>query len=99
MTLTNPADANTLDLFLYQMAGPAAAERILAEQAPREDAPDPADRPEYVDVGDKAYLSYGCCYVRAGSFYLKIIAGSQAPGSVREVLELARRFAQRLERE
>jgi len=92
-TLTDPAEQITIDLYLYQMTTPEAAEKVFAAQAPPEDAPDPAHRPRYVDIGDRAYLSGGCCYVRAGAYYLKLIAGFETPAATQRILELARQFA------
>lgn len=88
MTLTNADSAATIDIYLYQMATPAAARAIFEEQTP-------PDGPTYVDIGDKAYTSWGSCYVRAGPLYLKLIAGD-AGAAAAEALNLARQFTKKL---
>ena len=93
MTLRHAGTGETIDVFLYRFATPAGAEKVFAEQAPPDDAAEAADRPKYVDVGDRAYTSYGCCYLRAGPFYLKLIAGADTPAAAAATLKLARAFA------
>ena len=92
MTLTEAKTDLTVEMYLYRMATPAAARAVFREQAPREDAPDPVDRPTWVRIGDEAYTSYGCCYVRAGALYLKIIAGAATPSAGAETAALALAF-------
>ena len=95
-TLSNPDSGVTLDVYLYQMTAAASAEAVFDEQAPRQDAPAPRDRPNWIDLGDKAYTSYGCCYVRAGAFYLKVIPAAETPLAQAEAMKLARQFVSRL---
>jgi hypothetical protein len=94
MTLAKADDeTDSIDVFLYQMTSPAAAEKVFAEQAPAADAVDAADRPEYVQIGQKAYTSHGSCFLRVGEFYLKLINNGESRAAGEEVLKLARRFA------
>jgi len=92
MTLTDKASGATVDIYLYRMATPAAARAVFEEQAPPADTSQLRDRPRYVDIGDKAYTSWGCYYVRAGEFYLKLIASDQAGPSATQAARLAIRF-------
>jgi len=96
-TLERRGDGGTIDLFLYQMTTPAAAAAVFDEQAPPADAPEPRRRPTPVDVGDKAYVSYGCCYVRSGPFYLKVITSAAVPSATASAVGLARAFVEKLQ--
>ncbi len=96
MTLTEAKSGQTIDVYLYQMSTPAAAAAVFGEQAPPEQALDPADRPKQVQVGDKAYTSYGCCYVRSGAYYLKLITGTRTGTAAIEALNLGRDFAEKV---
>jgi len=94
MTLSNSAGTETIDLYLFEMRTPGSAEKVFAEQAPAEDAPDVADRPNYVDLGDKAYTTYGSCCLRAGRFYLKVLVNAESKAASEAALKLARAFAE-----
>jgi len=96
-TLKHRDSGVTIEMFLYRMADGPAAEAVFNEQAPSPDAPDPRDRPEWVAIGDRAYLSYGCCYLRAGAHYLKLLAAAETPAAGGEVRRLARRFVEHLQ--
>ena len=93
MTLSDGPGTETIDLYLFQMRTPEAAEKVFAAQAPSDNAADEADRPKYVDLGDKAYTAYASCYLRAGAFYLKILVSGESKAAADEATALARRFA------
>jgi len=92
MTVTNASGTETIDLYLFGMKTPAAAEEVFAQQAPDDSASDPAGRPAYVDLGDKAYTIYGSCFVRAGPLYLKIMVNAESDAAIAEAMKLAVRF-------
>lgn len=94
MTLSNGPGTETIDLYLFEMRAPGSAEKVFAEQAPPGDAPTPADRPTYVDLGDKAYTTYGSCYLRVGRFYLKVLVNGESKGAADAAMALARKFAE-----
>jgi len=94
MTLANASGTETIDLLLFRMTSANAAGEVFADQAPDAAAPKPADRPNYVDLGDKAYTSYGSCYLRAGEFYLKVIVTGESKTAFDTALNLARKFAE-----
>lgn len=93
MTLANPAGTETIDVYLFRMTTPQAAGTVFAAQAPDDQAADPADRPNYVALGDKAYTTYGSCYLRVGVYYLKVLVNGESKAAAEEALALARRFA------
>ena len=93
MTLANASGMETIDLYLFQMKTPDAARDVFAAQAPDKDAAKPSDRPKYVDLGDKAYTTYGSCYLHAGRFYLKVLVNGESKSAAAAALNLARKFA------
>ena len=97
MTLSNSTGTETIDLYLFEMRTPGAAEKVFAAQAPPDDAQAAADRPKYVDLGDKAYTTYGSCYLRVGAFYLKVLVSAESKTAAETALGLARKFAERRE--
>jgi len=94
MTLANASGTETIDLLLFQMKSANAAGEVFAAQAPDAAAPKPADRPKYVDLGDKAYTTYGSCYLRAGPFYLKVMVNGESKTAADTALNLARKFTE-----
>ena len=95
MTLANASGMETIDLYLFQMKTPDAARDVFAAQAPDDAAPKPSDRPKYVDLGDKAYTTYGSCYLRTGRFYLKVLVNGESKAAADAALNLARKFAEK----
>ena len=94
MTLANASGTETIDLYLFQMTTPAAAAKVFAEQAPPDDAAKSAEKPRSVKLGDKAYTSYGSCYLRAGQLYLKISVNAESKAAAEQAMALARKFAE-----
>jgi len=95
MTLANASGMETIDLYLFQMKTPDAARDVFAAQGPDDNAPKPSDRPKYIDLGDKAYTTYGSCYLRTGRFYLKVLVNGESNAAADAALNLARKFAEK----
>ena len=90
MTVSLPDDTESIDLYLFRMKTPAAAAKVLAEQAPEAG---PADLPSGLDLADEARVSYGSWYVRSGPFYLKVIVNGESPTATDTATNLASKFA------
>ena len=93
MTLANASGTESIDLYLFQMKTSDAARDVFAAQAPDAAAANPSDRPKYVDLGDKAYTTYGSCRLRTGRFYLKVLVNGESQAAADAALSLARKFA------
>ena len=95
MTLANASGMETIDLYLFQMKTPDAARDVFTAQAPDENASKPSDRPNYIDLGDKAYTTYGSCYLHAGRFYLKVMVNGESKSAAAAAIDMARKFAKK----
>lgn len=96
VSFSDETGMKTLDVFLFEMTSDDAAREVFDQQMPSPNGVDGQDRFERLDLGDRAYMWYGSCYVQAGKYYLKIIVSSESQAAKERAVKLARQFVKSL---